>query len=228
MFKNFLVMLISGLMLGGLFNPALADSANQLGGKFGISGNIGYNLYAMDDIYGEMAGPGISLDVSSGLSFDGGVSYAITDELMIGLEAAMLQANHTYEWDAFYSYKNEYNLPALEAVVVAKYLIPCGDNILLSVGAAAGLLTMDGILKFGVDGYETLDTEISGSTIDIKLMAGSQIFLSPWLAWNVDLGYRMAKITEVTIDSTDSITDTEIESVDYTGLFAKTGISLYF
>lgn len=214
--------------VAGLSSMLMADNATEVGGKFGLHGNVGYALYAMEELNGELAGPGITVDINSGLVLNGGVHYAVTDELLIGVDAGSLQASHAYEWEAFASYKNTYDLPATEFGAWIKYLMPLSDRLLVNLGAGAGLLNMSGTLDYQFNENEPLTTEISGSGLAFKLLAGSQFFIAPAIALNLDLGYRLAKLTEVSIDSTESLEAPDLVAVDYSGVFAQLGLALYF
>ena len=246
----------------GLLCASLANAeANRVGGKFGVFGNVGYSSYAMgdtnkniDDIKDTMnwfsnnmpnySGSAPS-NIHGGLTYGGGVQYALTDYFAIGVEVGALTASpikYSYSFDVpaydpnypgqfttqNISYSSEGNVFSIEAGPLIRGYWPIGDRLLLNGTLGLEYVSLNGYEKFNAPGAADNIT-FSGSTWGVKASIGGEVFLSDVISLGLDFGYRLAKITEF---QTSGIPSDQIiisgGSIDYSGLLFQGGIRLYF
>jgi hypothetical protein len=189
-------------------------------------------------------------NIYGGLTYGGGVQYGINDHLAIGLEAGALSASpekYSYTYDVqtvvytgdpfnpistvteteSFSYETDYS--AMEVGPVVRGYLPIGERLLLNGSLGLDYVALNGTAKYTNNGQET-DTTFSGSTLGVKVTVGGEVFLSNMISLGLDLGYRLANITNVKDKDGNEFkkADGSSASVDYSGLILQGGIRLYF
>jgi hypothetical protein len=220
-------------------------------------GDVNSDIKAMNDVLDARASTGYTVEkgvlLNGGMTLNGGLHYGITNNLLVGIEAGYLMAGPVK-----YSYKGsittttaepipyppyvqtttltvndngayEYTLPATEIGLVFKGFAPVGENLLLGGGLGLDYISLSGKSKYTYNDTTTEDT-FTGTTVGVKIMGSGELFLTSNVSLGLDLGYRMAKISEVK-DKDGNVAKYSNGSnwtVDYSGLIAQGGIRLYF
>jgi opacity protein-like surface antigen len=229
---------VFGAAAGWSQNPADVE------GKFGVFGNLGYEMFALGDvnqfiltpINDEMAAIHASGSLSSingGGEGGGGLQYGVTSNLLVGAELDYVGASSkaTFTLPTGESMTYDYSFPLLSLGVFAKGAWPLTDRLLLTGGLGLDYLSMSGTIK--ATDYRGVTTQLnaSGSGVGFKLSAGGQYFFTGNFSVGLDLGYRFAPIN--TIKDSDNNTlqvgnPARDMKLDYSGFFTHVGLNLYF
>lgn len=240
MHREFLkIFLLTGGLVLGL---ALHAQALSVANKLNLFGDVGFCTVAMADINSEMIQPindlmsamrvsgSIDLMQRAG-TFGGGVQYGITDYLLVGAEAGSIiaQTEGWFPMPLGPTVGYIYFLPLFTAGVTAKYAWPVSDTILLTAGAGMDYLSLNGKLEI-TDSVSTYTTQLNGTGIGAKVLAGGQLFLSEHFSLGVDVGYRLAVIPE--IKDQDGVVakkrNGENMTADFSGLIARLVVGMWF
>jgi opacity protein-like surface antigen len=251
-------------LLAGWLSVSIAGAeANRVGGKFGVFGTAGYSTYAMkdfnqtiddtkDSINNVKNDPGFGYtmpnNLDGGLTFDGGVQYAILDYLAVGVEIGALTASPikysvvfpvtTVDYTdplnpvlvtTYVTNSTEFDLSTMEIGPIVRGYLPLGEKFLLNASLGVGYVSMTGKIKNEDNGTEA-ERAWSGHTVGVKMMAGGEYFLSDIASVGLDLGYRMAKIPEVYLQNFGVVKkdDGSNFTLDYSGLIVQVGLHFYF
>jgi opacity protein-like surface antigen len=204
---------------------------------------------ALQTMQNGFSGSGPS-DINGGLTFGGGVQYGIMDNLAIGVEVGSL-ATSPVKWSYSYqaltgydttnpfnptpiysnaSFSYETDFSAMEIGPVIRGYLPIGERLLLNGTLGLEYVALSGTTKYTSSLSPDQNTSFSGSTLGVKVTVGAEFFFSSLISVGVDLGYRMADITNVKDSDGNAWTkaDGSSMSVDYSGLIMQGGIRLYF
>lgn len=232
------VLLAGCLLLTAVSSHAQYDYMNSVQGRWGLAGNLGYALYAMNDVntgISEINTPIISLGgvplekIAGGLNFNGSVFYGVADYMLMGLEIGGLQAYS--ENEPFPGASQSFNLAGLEFGVFAKIAVPMEETFLWTIGFSLIAVATSEAEYYAQGAGGTSVTTFKGSTTGFKIAVGGEWFLSPYFGLGADAGYRYAKIDEVT-DRDERIrwlnSDGSNMTIDYSGPYAQGGLRVYF
>ncbi len=217
---------------------AYGDYINSVAQRYCAYGNFGYGMYALNDINNLLdlsnsslvaAGGTPTPKIAGGWNFTLGASYGISDYSIAGFECGGLTAQT--ENQPLPGVTQAINIPAGEIGFFLKLALPIQNIFLLTVGAGMyNLSLIDGIYKVE-DPVAYFSETFSGSTLAYKIMGGGEVFCSEHFSLSADIGYRIAKINEVT-DASENVIWTNPDgsnfTIDFSGLFWQAGIKFYF
>lgn len=234
MAKFGLRVMVLGLMCFGL---TVSSGAASLGGKFGIFGNLGLSTFAMDDFNKDiddintlMTSFGVSgkaEKIIGGLTAGGGLQYGVLDNLLIGAEVEGLMAGSKTDFTALgQKVTFELSMPATAVGAFIKGVLPAGNKFFFTGGIGVDYISLAGAIKV----THSDDVTFTGSGMGFRILVGGQVLFTEMFGLGLDLGYRIAKITELK-DKDGKIfkkSDNTNESADYSGLITRLGVNLYF
>lgn len=233
------LLLAGALLLFAGSSQAQYDYMNSIAGRWGVAGNAGYALYAMNNVNSDIDNVnnfvtslgGSSLEkITGGLNVNASVFYGLTDYLLLGMEFGGLNA-YT-ENEAFPGELQSYYVSGLEFGVFGKAVFPVEETFLWTLGLGLiGVTTSDAEYHLAGTGGGTLVQTYKGTAAGVKIMGGGEWFLTPYMAVGAEIGYRYAKIEEVT--DRDEIArwvngDGSNFTIDYSGPYGQGGIRVYF
>ncbi len=235
--KIILTLLIFVLSLPGL-TYAYGDYINSVGRRYCAYGNLGYNMYSLNDVnelldlsnaFFVLAGGTPTPKIAGGFNFTLGAAYGISDYAIVGFEYGGLTAQT--ENEPLPGVTQAVNIPAGEIGFFLKLALPLQNIFLLTAGAGMyNLSLLDGIYEVE-DPVAYFSDTFSGSTLAYKVMGGGEVFFNEQFSLSADIGYRIAKITEVT-DASESVIWTNPDgsnfTIDFSGFFWQAGIKFYF
>jgi hypothetical protein len=215
--------------------PAMAE-------RFEIFGNAGIAYYAMGEYnkgvalsndYQKYYGLGTYEPLSSGNTYGGGAAYWITNNLSVGAQVSFLEANSEAYPFKGYHYRDCFS--ALEIGGMVRYGGMLGRELLGLVGAGVGSLSLDGAYhEVSLDGYDTTSFKLTGSCVSYQAFGEVDYFLTSYAALGVDLGYRVANVTNVRANSSlyhDQklyIIDGAELKLDYSGVFCRAVLKFFY
>lgn len=167
-------------------------------------------------------------DLNSGEQIGLDVRYRIADNWVAGIEGNYLFADQTSTFTGGSTLTE--NLNAMEYLINGSYVFPdVATGLDLRVGIAAGFAALSGA-NFGGSAEANTTASLSGSGFDGKIFVGADYYFMPALSLGLDLGYRYAKLSAITVtDSGNSFTltnkDGSDSSVDYSGLNAQLALT---
>ena len=231
---------VLALVLSLMAVSSLSLQAGGREGKLGISGAFDYATYAMSDI-NAMAVPGQAL-LSSGMGGGGAITYGFTPAIEAGIIINYLTASSDYSatvgvapFDLKTTVKD--SLPIIEILLGGNYVFPdVATGLDLKIGLGLGFDMLNGTSSNdtslnGVSVFSYSST-VTGSGFGALVSLGGEYFVSPQFSLGLDLGYRYASISPITISSSGfSGTLTKAgganAAADYSGLNIKVGGTFY-
>ncbi len=230
---------------------------NNIYHKFGVFGNLGGSTYFMTSInetidLGNRNATTKTPNIYGGFNLDSGVQFGLTDRLLLGLDMAFLFAGtsrkstdrmlvgYTYYGTPIYSdvtTESTMDIPAFVIGPTFKYAMPMGQKMLMTFGGGLDFVSVNGTGKYTQSssaGTITSDNKYTGSGFGLRLLVGGEYFLTPMLALGADCGFRYAYVGQLNDKdgrkiqyTTDGGTLKDL-TADYSGLFIKGGVRLYF
>lgn len=224
--------------------PAVAVAplaSDRWRGRIVAFGNYASNYFAMSgvnkylddwDEYLNYYGVRSSLGLAALPAFSGGLGYWIRDDIFAGVEGEVLSC----ETSAGSSQLGvDVRLRALELGVWAQVATHAAPHVFTAgLGCyAVSLIDAWEYLHLNGVGYNDAYRSFRGSGVGFKVMAGYQVELSPEFGLGVDLGYRLAKVENVTFSAAGYQDEAfmyrnERIAFDFGGFYARAGLRLYF
>jgi hypothetical protein len=207
---------------------------NSLDHRYGLYGCLGYAAYTMKDANAEIDRTNQFFSsnlgkITGGLDLGLGLVYGFSDFIQVGAEIGTVTGgtkgnpvpDTTVEW----------NVPAYEAGLFVSLTAPLEDTFLLSLGAGIYSLSVDTASYVTDDPYfGHRSSDLRGTGLGYKFTGGAQVFLGEHLALGAELGYRLAKITELTDGGSVKWLNADGTNftLDYSGVFGRGGVYWYF
>lgn len=191
---------------GSLSTFGMSDVNDDIGS---VNSSLAGTGLAMDEIHG-----GFGLGGSFGVEFRGPFSAGVGYERLFA---------STDVGD--FSGSLKYDLPANAYRAFAQYSFVEGPTATWSLGAGLGAVSEAGKVTLTVTGVGSDSAHLKGSGPMFELYAGGDAWANPQLALSGAVGFRYAKIGEITVDGNTLYTaNGDKYTVDYTGLFARFGL----
>ena len=215
----------------------------HLAGRWLVFGDAGDSAYAMTDVNAAlgvrnqlMSGLGQAMAplVAGGLTYGGGAGYWVTDYFQAGAEAESLRVGSVSGNSAI---GLDWNFPAVELGGFVRFGGFAWNRLLITGGIGVYYIGLvQAAVAFYNNGFGAPDEHYaySGSAVGVKIMAGADYFLSDTLALGLDVGYRVADIQQVLasgegLDQALVVNDDGSRfSIDYSGVYLRGGVKLYF
>ncbi len=236
--RKTLVMLAACWVMAGAA-AAQMEYPNSVAKRVGIYGNLGYAQYVMgdenrwiDDLNAAYAPSSALGHIASGVLFNLGAEYGLTDNFLVGLEVEGLSAATRGELQPGLS--ANFSFPATAFGGFVKAALPMGDYFLMNVGAGIYSLSVDsGRETYSSPGYLDIVDTYKGSTVEFKFSVGGDFFITPNFVVGADAGYRLAKVGELRNPALAGEPkwlnpDGSNYTLDYSGPFAQAGIRWFF
>ena len=233
--KISLIFLASFFMLAAGITVTAAEETRDgapsadLDGAFGITGDVGYYTYGMNDVNARFRDSGDN-SVSGGLGYGGSLKFDITNRLAVkaGIDYLMASAD-TSRTVGGVQYNAQVNLPATMILIGGEYVFIPTRLFNLKLLAAYSLVSIyNGQAPDG--GPNSSDTgAVTGSGSGAQLGLGLEWFLARGFSLETDLAYNFAKINGANFAGSpaDTATSPSQGVVDYSGLVAKLAFTLY-
>jgi|SRR5581483_8498107 len=204
-----------------------APGANDNGGRagvFGISGDVGYYTYGMDDVNNHFLSGG-SGSINGGLGYGGSAKLNISNNLAAKIGIDYLSASTSSTVTLFgTTYNAEVDLPATMLLIGGEYVfLPLGPFSLKLTGGYLLTSIYNGQLK-GISGNVLGQGSVTGSGSGFQLGLGLEFFLGSRFSVEGDLAYNNARIDSV---SFLNVSSGGVWSVDYSGLVVKAAATIY-
>jgi hypothetical protein len=215
------IAIIAGSLL--LASSLLQAEGIDRSGKFGLGVGLGYNGHAMTDVND---GAGAAITMGLGAGFD--LRWHATKNFVGGLELEMLYPQRRETTYLGMGYKTLEDFAALTAGANGYYCIPKGA-VDLRLGGGIGFLTLSGASIDVTTSSGTTKHPITASGLNVKLGAGMDWYLTPAVSLSFDLGYRIASTGTLKVDDKEAKDSKgETSTADYSGVFSKLGVGVWF
>jgi hypothetical protein len=208
-----------------------AGSARSEGraGIVGLSGDMGYYTYGMEDANTRYRTQDNS-SFSGGLGYGAGVKLYLTDAFAgkLGLDY-LFASKASSRTIRGVTYNTRVDLPATLLFLGGEYdLMPGGPLNLKLIGGFTFVNIYNG-REEGTDGNRLDLGTVRGSGTGFQLGAGLEFFLGPMLSIETDLCYNKARIDGANFaGSPDDPNSADSNgSVDYSGMQAKVALTVY-
>ena len=210
-----------------LATAALA-SADELRPWIGIQGSLAtFGMSDVNDDIGNvnsgLAGTGLSMDEihgGFGVGASGGIEFRGPFSAGVGYERLFASTDV-----GDFSASLKYDLPANVYRGFAQYAFVEGPTTTWALGSALGIVSEAGKVTLTVTGVGSDSAHLKGSGPLVELFAAGDAWASPQLALSGSVGFRYAKVGEVTVDGNTLYTPNgDKYTVDYTGLYARIGM----
>ncbi|MDO9069558.1 MAG: hypothetical protein Q7W05_14040 [Deltaproteobacteria bacterium] len=199
---------------------------------FWLTVNGGYNTYAMSDInndiqsINDVTAPLQMNEISSGASYGWGLGIPVSKKVEISLSYERLYADSDVG-DATQSNQYDFGVKVYKATLL--YHFDSSSKFASGLSAAIGTLGSGGEIERQADGYQTLRGDVEGLGLLLEGAFVADYWVSPRVAINGSVGYRLAKVSEPEVGG-NPINDESGNrlEVDYSGFALRIGLKVDF
>lgn len=201
-----------------------AADAPSRAGKFGIGLGAGYNSHAMADVNENR-----SASITGGIGAALDLKWRAAEKYTAGLEVELLYPQRRETTSPLLpGYKATENYSGLGVNLGGFYTIPNGSTD-FRLGGAVGYYSLSGATYESSTPLGTTSYSMTASSVGAKIGGGVDWYLSPSFSLSLDLGYRLASLKPLTFDGKEvKNSKNESVAVDYSGLYSKIGIGVWF